>query len=120
MDAGIPEIDVHEIRIPPQEHAPDDFELASVHQGRSSDQILQPPPTDRTWVGAFKQLQILKWIERCIFPNFRDNKCMDPLQRSDLTIDVKHLRLEKIGAKTGNDRFHFEFGAAAEDPTSSS
>jgi hypothetical protein len=35
------------------------------------------------------------------------------LQRGDLTIDVEHLRLEKIGAKTGDYRFHLGIAAAS-------
>ena len=41
MDAGIPEVDVHQIRISSQKNAPDDLEFAAVNQrGRSASDTL--------------------------------------------------------------------------------
>jgi hypothetical protein len=65
------------------------------------------PPTDQVRFRGFEQLDISERIELRVLPKFGYDKRVNPLQRGDLTIDVKHLRLEKIGTETGNDRLHY-------------
>jgi hypothetical protein len=109
MNPGIPEVDMHEIRIPTQQHAPNYFEFASIHQSGSPRQIFQAPAPEWTDFRPLEQLKIWKGIEFRIFAKFGYDKALNPLQRGDLTKDVEHLHLEKIGAKTGNYRFHLLF-----------
>ena len=62
---------------------------------------------------SFEQLQIPKRIELGILAKFGDDKSINTAQGGDLTIDVEHLRLEKISAKTGDYRFHLGIAAAS-------
>ena len=47
MDPGISEVDMHQIRVPSQQHAPDYFEFAAIHQSGSPRHILQASAAER-------------------------------------------------------------------------
>lgn len=57
---------------------------------------------------SIEQLQIRERIAVGIFPDFRDHKSIDVSEGCDLAIDMEHLRLEKISAIAGYDRFQGE------------
>src|SRR5580704_18208827 len=108
MDAGIPKVDVHQIWITPQKNPPGDFELSPINQCGRLRHILQESAADPVRSRLFEQLQIRKWIAVAIFPKFRDHKSIDISKRRYLAIDVEHLRLEKIGAIAGYQRFQIK------------
>src|SRR5271165_2096564 len=103
MHAGIPEIDVHEIRIAPEEDAPDKIKFAAVDDCGRAGKIFQPGTFERVDAWFVEELNIRKRITIDVFAKPGNDKRVGPAQRSDLSIDVEHLCLQKIGAETSDE-----------------
>src|SRR5271165_996276 len=91
MHAGIPEIDVHEIRVAAEEDC-----------GRTG-KIFQPATFERADARLVDKFDIRKRITIGVFAKPGNDKRVGPAQRSDLPIDVEHLCLQEIGAETSDE-----------------
>src|SRR5271166_3527942 len=103
MHAGIPEIDVHEIRIAPEQDAPDKVKFAAVDDCGRTRKIFQPATFERMDAWFVEEFDIRKRITIGVFAKPGNYERVGPAQRSDLPIDVEHLCLQEIGAETSDE-----------------
>ena len=103
MDTGIPEIDVHEVGIAPDQDPADQIEFATVNERRCAREVFQTAPFQRADTRLIEKLDIGERIPAGVFAESGDNEGVNTLKRGDLAVNVEHLRFEKISAKTGNE-----------------
>jgi hypothetical protein len=103
MDTGVPEVDVHQVGIAPDQDPPDQIEFATVDERRRTREIFQTAPFQRADTRFIEKLDIRERIPAGVLAEPGDNKGANTLKRSDLPVNVEHLRLEKISAKAGNE-----------------
>jgi hypothetical protein len=103
MDTGVPEVDVYEIGIAPDEDPAEQIEFTAVNERWCAGEIFQPPAFERAKTRFAQEFDIREGVTIGVFAELGDDERVCPLQRSDLAIDVEHFRLEEIGAKTGDE-----------------
>ena len=103
MYTCIPEIDVHKIRVAPEEDAPDKIKFAAVDDCGRAGKIFQPATFERVDARFVEEFDIRKRITIGVFAKPGNDERVGQAERSDLPINVEHLRLQEISAETSDE-----------------
>src|ERR1043166_1004832 len=103
MDGDVSEINVKELRVYLRENLDELAHFGIRHCPRRIPHLLEPESPGEMCGWLSDDRDFLKWVAVRFLAFLRDDKRLDALQRSDLPVDVEHLRLEERRAITGDD-----------------
>src|SRR6516164_4916044 len=106
MDSCVPKINVHQVRISPDQDTADRLQFTAIDQARLAGDIFQIRSSNRVYPPFLQQLNISKRITIAIFAVFGNHERFDPCQLRDLAVNVLHLGLQEERAVAGNERLH--------------
>ena len=98
-------VNVHEIRAAPFQNRSEILILPAIDDGRFALHKFQPAMMEQIQLPFGNQLNVRKGEPLWILHLFGHDECAHAPQRSDLPVNVQHLRLEKVRAVTRNHPF---------------
>ncbi len=98
MNAGMTEINVHQIRPATFKQVRQQLVLTAINDRRCPNDKLQPAMSNRIKTRRGYQLDIIERKALGVLNRFRHDESLHLPQAGDLPIDVKHLRFQKRGA----------------------
>src|SRR5436190_15962205 len=104
MHAGVPEINVHQVRAAPFQQFRQHLILAAIHDRRLSFYPLEPAVPERIIARLRDQLDVTKRKALDVLERLGHDERVVFVQRTHLPVDVEHLRFQEGGAITGYDR----------------
>src|SRR2546423_4201886 len=105
MDAGVPEINVHQIGAAPFQQPREHLIFTAINDRRFLFHPLEPAVPERIGPRFRDQLDIAKWEKLGVLERLGHDERVVLVKRAHLPVDVEHLRFKERGAVTGYDWF---------------